>query len=173
MLSFPDSYSISIGTNHHGYPLNCSQLDCMQVSSLLPMLSSDSYYNDSYDYDFHSYDSGSVSESDGEITYDIKPDQTDSSSSDIPQATIPDPSVAICFSLEQSKQLIEDRFHCPSASLRCHNVSGIVVIPLKDINLIRKDTRHKRFLPHMIVFPTGDDFQTLHPDFAQSINILN
>ena len=96
-----------------------------------------------------------------------------SSSIPFPQVNIPDPAVAICHSLDQSKQLIQERFNIDPSSLRSHPVPGLVILSLKDINLIRKDTRNHRVLPHILVLPAGENFELVHSDFAASIQILN
>lgn len=143
------------------------------------MSSSDSYYEDSYDYEFNPYDSDSwpepILEDESQMfhrdqlrqSHSVPPTPT------VPEAVIPDPSIAICHSLDQSKELIQANLGVRSSSLRSHNMSGIVIIPLKDINLIRKDHRCNRELPNIMVFPTGEDFQLAHPDFAYAIQVLN
>ena len=133
------------------YNLNCSE---------------ESYYDDSLS-DYFSDDS--------QMFHHHQLNEGDSSSADlpIPEISIPDPSIAICNSLDQSKQLIQERFDIDPSSLRSHPIPGIVILPLKDINLIRKDTRHNRVLPHILVFPAGDNFNLVHSDFAQCIQILN
>lgn len=144
---------------------------------------SDSYYDDSYEYEFNPYDSDSWPEVNSSSNLDDesqKPhhDQLHEGHSappsiPLPQVNITDPSVAVCYSLDQSKQLIQERFGVSPSALRSISIPGIVVIPLKDINLIRKDTRHNRILPHIMVFPAGENFQLIHKDFAQSIQLLN
>ena len=106
-------------------------------------------------------------------SHQLNEDNSSSADLPIPEVSIPDPSIAICNSLNQSKQLIQERFNIDPSSLRSHPIPGIVILPLKDINLIRKDTRHHRVLPHILVFPAGDNFNLVHQDFAQSIQILN
>ena len=147
------------------------------------MSSSDSYYEDSYEYEFNPYDSDSwpdnmsspILDDDSQMFHRDQLHEGNSapSSLPLPQVAIPDPSIAICYSLDQSKQLIQERFGVSPSALRSHPIPGIVIIPLKDINLIRKDSRNNRVLPHIMVFPTGENFQLIHNDFAQSIQILN
>ena len=91
----------------------------------------------------------------------------------LPPVSIPDPSVAICYSLDQSKALIQKRFGVNSNSLRTHPYPGIVIMALKDINLIRKDHRLGRAFPHILITPDGEQFPLIHKDFAQCIAILN
>lgn len=90
----------------------------------------------------------------------------------LPPPSIPDPSIAISNSIDQSRQLIQSKFNFDCSSLRHHNVPGIVILPLKDFNLIRKDDRHGRILKHILVIPAGNDFQVIHKDFAQAILVL-
>lgn len=147
------------------------------------MESSESYYDDSYDYEFSPYESDPFAEySSSTILDDESPidnlDQQDQNQSDqtpptLSEVVVPDPSVAICSSLDQSKQLIQTNFGIHPSSLRSSNLSGIAIIPLKDLNLIRKDHRFNRNLPNIIVLPTGDDFHLVHPDFAFAIQALN
>ena len=91
----------------------------------------------------------------------------------VPQVDIPDPSIAICHSLEQSQQLIKDKFGVDPNHLRSSDIHGVVVIPIKDLNLIRKDNRNHRIFNHILVFPFGDNFDLVHTDFKNSIEILN
>lgn len=147
------------------------------------MSSSESYYEDSYEYELNPYDSDSWPESESPPILEdesqnfhrdqLSKDHTTPTYHCLPQIDIPDPSIAICHSLDQSKQLLQERFNFSPSALRSHPIPGIVIIPLKDINLIRKDTRSNRVLPHIMVFPAGDNFELVHPDFAQSIKILN
>lgn len=147
------------------------------------MESSESYYDDSYDYEFSPYESDPFAEySSSTILDDESPidnpdqqnqNQPDQAPSSLSEVIVPDPSVAICNSLDQSKQLIQTNFGVHPSSLRSSNLSGIAIIPLKDLNLIRKDHRFNRNLPNIIVLPTGDDFHLVHPDFAFAIQALN
>lgn len=133
-----------------------------------------------YEYEFNPYDSDSypdpftsfIDEEDRH-SHSQHSISTSPSNINIPEADIPDPSIAICYSLDQSKQLIQKRFGVSPSTFRSKPIPGIVVLPLKDINLIRKDNRYNRILPHIIVFPTGENFNLVHQDFAQSIQILN
>lgn len=90
----------------------------------------------------------------------------------IPQIDIPDPSIAICHSLEQSQELIKKQFGVDPNHLRTSDINGLVIIPIKDLNLIRKDTRNHRIFHHILVFPFGENFDLVHTDFKQSIEIL-
>ena len=147
------------------------------------MSSSESYYEDSYEYEFNPYDSDSWPESESSPILEdesqmfhrdqLNKVHTSPTYKSIPQVDIPDPSIAICHSLDQSKQLLQERFNISPSALRSRPIPGIVIIPLKDINLIRKDTRFNRVLHHIMVFPSGDNFELVHPDFAQSIKLLN
>lgn len=147
------------------------------------MESSESYYDDSYDYEFSPFDSELCSEySSSPISEDepssYQPHQSDQIQPTAPppslsEVVVPDPSVAICNSIDQSKQLIQTNFGIHPSSLRSSNLSGIAIIPLKDLNLIRKDHRFNRNLPNIIVLPTGDDFHIAHPDFAFAVQTLN
>lgn len=147
------------------------------------MESSESYYDDSYDYEFSPFESDPFAQySSSSILSDESPiddpdqqnqNQPTETTPTVPEAVVPDPSVAICHSLDQSKQLIQTNFGIHPSSLRSSNLSGIAIIPLKDLNLVRKDHRFNRNLPNIIVLPTGDDFHLVHPDFAFAIQALN
>lgn len=90
----------------------------------------------------------------------------------IPPPSIPDPSIAISNSIDQSRQLIQSKLNIDPSSLRHRNVPGIVILPLKDFNLIRKDARHGRTFKHILVIPSGENFTVIHQDFAQAISAL-
>ena len=147
------------------------------------MSSSESYYEDSYEYEFNPYDSDTwpdpsaspIFEDESQMFHHDQLNKKEPIENNLPihQVDIPDPSIAICYSLDQSKQLIQERFDLHPSALRSHPIPGIVIIPLKDINLIRKDSRHNRVLPHILVFPAGENFELIHSDFAQSIATLN
>lgn len=147
------------------------------------MSSSESYYSDSYDYEFNPYDSDSwpsppsspILEDESQMFHRDQLHEVHPVTSNIPipQVNIPDPSIAICHSLDQSKQLIQERLGVSPSALRSHPIPGIVIIPLKDINLIRKDSRNNRVLNHIMVLPAGENFKLVHPDFAQCIETLN
>lgn len=147
------------------------------------MESSESYYDDTYDYDFSPYDydswpepsSSPISDDEPQSHQPHQPDQIQPTAPppSLSEVVVPDPSVAICNSIDQSKQLIQTNFGIHPSSLRSSNLSGIAIIPLKDLNLIRKDNRFNRNLPNIIVLPTGDDFHLVHPDFAFAVQTLN
>lgn len=59
-----------------------------------------------------------------------------------------------------------------SHSLRANNVPGLIVLPLKDLSLVRKDDRSHRPNPNFIVLPSDENFNVIHPDLAQMIDIL-
>lgn len=90
----------------------------------------------------------------------------------LPEINIPDPSIAICHSIEQSQQLIQKQFNRDSSTLRTNPIPGIVILPLKDFNLIRKDHRNNREFNHILVTPAGENFSVVHNDFAQAIQLL-
>ena len=147
------------------------------------MSSESSYYDDSYEYEFNPYDSDTYPDPDSSLILDdesqmfhrdqLHQNNFAESNIPVPEVSIPDPAIAICYSLDQSKQLIQERFGISPSALRSNPIPGIVIIPLKDINLIRKDCRHNRVLPHIMVFPAGENFELVHKDFAQSIQSLN
>lgn len=90
-----------------------------------------------------------------------------------PESIYPDNSVAYCVSLNQSKEFLQNNFGISTNSLRFNNIPGIIILSLKDYNLIRKDHRNHRKLPHLLICPSGPDFPVIHSDFAQAIQILN
>ena len=90
-----------------------------------------------------------------------------------PQSIYPDNSVAFCTSLSQSKEFLHKNFGISTSQLRSINIPGIVVLSIKDYNLIRKDHRNHRIFPHLLVCSTGPDFSIIHTDFAQAIELLN
>ena len=90
-----------------------------------------------------------------------------------PESVYPDNSTAFCTSLHQSRRLLHEVFNISSSSLRYHPVPGLVILPLKDYNLIRKDDRHNRTLPHIIVLPNDENFNVAHPECAKFIELLN
>lgn len=147
------------------------------------MSSDNSYYDDYSEYELNNYDSESwpeptsspILEDESQMFHRDQLHKSQSASFDLPlpQISIPDPAIAICHSLDQSKQLIQKRFNIDPSSLRSHSIPGIVILSIKDINLIRKDTRNNRVLPHILVLPAGENFQLVHSDFAQCIQILN
>ena len=84
-----------------------------------------------------------------------------------------DNSTAFCTSIEQARNFISKSFNIHPSSLRSAPIVGLVILSIKDYNLIRKDHRHNRTLPHLLVVPVGDNFQLAHPEFAQCIQILH
>lgn len=143
------------------------------------MSSSDSYYSDSYEYEFNPYDSDSwpepILEDESQMFHrdQLRQSQFTPPTPPVPEAVIPDNSIAVCHTLDQSKELIQATTGVNPSSLRSSSISGIVIIPIKDINLIRKDHRSNRNLPNILVLPVGEDFQLRHPDFAYAIQTLN
>lgn len=140
-----------------------------------------SYEDSSYEYEFNPYDSDTfpdeqfILEDESQMFHrdQLHEEHSYQDNITVPPVDIPDDAIAICHSLDQSKQLIQKCFGVSPTALRHHPVPGIVIIPLKDINLIRKDNRHNRILPHIMVFPAGENFELVHSDFAQAIQILN
>lgn len=132
--------------------------------------------------DSYEYDSYEFSEPDLDFQYDLQyadtfEPQADQSSDIIdellPDPVIPDPAIAICHSLDQSKELVQATFGIPAYSLRSHPIPGLVVLPLKDLNLIRKDNRSNRTQSMALILPVGDHFSVIHPDLAQLLEVLN
>ena len=128
--------------------------------------SDDSYYYDDSLSDYFSDDSQM-------FHHDQLNEVNDSKVSlPLPEISVPDPSIAICHSIEQSQQLIQEQFNRSSSTLRTDPIPGIVVLPLKDFNLIRKDHRSNRQFTHLLVTPAGENFPLVHTDFAQAIEFL-
>ena len=84
-----------------------------------------------------------------------------------------DNSTAFCTSIDQSRKFILQNFGLSPSTLRNSPIIGLVILSIKDYNLIRKDHRNNRKFPHVLVVPNGDNFQIAHPDFTQCISILN
>jgi len=137
------------------------------------MFSTDSYEEDYYSYEF--------SEPEFNPEYDVRYEPPVFEDSNPPPTldellsdpVIPDPAIAICNSLDQSKKLIQEHFGVPSAALRSHPFPGLVILPLKDINLIRKDNRSQRKQSMILIIPSGENFEIAHSDLAQMIHILH
>lgn len=132
--------------------------------------------------DSYTYDSYEFSEPENDFQYDIEyatpalssPDQSfDIFDELVPDPVIPDPAIAICNSLDQSKELVQATFGIPANSLRSSSVSGLVVLPLKDLNLIRKDNRSNRTQRVALILPVGENFSIVHQDLAQLVEVLN
>ena len=135
-----------------------------------------------YSSDFYDYDSYEFSEPDVDFQYDLQYADTLEPQADqpsdiidelIPDPVIPDPAIAICHSLDQSKELVQATFGIPANTLRSNPIPGLVVLPLKDLNLIRKDNRSNRTQSMALILPVGDHFSVIHPDLAQLLEVLN
>lgn len=81
-------------------------------------------------------------------------------------------AIALFHTLNQSKAALRENTGMDSHSLRVNNVPGLLVLPLKDISLIRNDYRYGRALKHFVVLPTGENFGDTYPDLAKMIDIL-
>lgn len=128
--------------------------------------SDESYYYDDISSDFYSDDSQLFAK------YQLHQSTHPKAPLPLPEINIPDPSIAICHSIEQSQQLIQKQFNRDSSTLRTNPIPGIVILPLKDFNLIRKDHRNNREFKHILVLPAGENFSLVHKDFAQVIQLL-
>lgn len=84
-----------------------------------------------------------------------------------------DNSTAFCTSIDQSRKFIHQNFGLSPSTLRTSSLVGLVILSIKDYNLIRKDHRNNRTFPHILVVPNGDKFSIVHQDFKQCIEILN
>ena len=126
-----------------------------------------------YSYDDDSLDNYFTDDSQAFHADQLPPQDNPNYCENIAPVEYPDPAIAFSHSLEQSKELIQKQFSLDSNSFHTSNVYGIVVLPLKDFNLIRKDNRFNRELKHLLVIPSGDNFPIVHPDFAQAIQVLN
>ena len=89
-----------------------------------------------------------------------------------PRPIIYDDSVALFNTVSESKNAVREITGMDSHSLRSNNVPGLIVLPLKDLSLVRKDDRSNRPNPNFIVLPSGENFNVIHPDLAQMIDIL-
>ena len=89
-----------------------------------------------------------------------------------PSPVICTDAIAFFHTYNQSKAALRETTGMDTHSLRVNNVPGLVVLPLKDISLIRNDSRSGRSLKHFIVLPNGESFGETHPDLAQMVDIL-
>lgn len=147
------------------------------------MSSESSYYDDYSGYEFNPYDSDSWPEPDSSPILEddsqmFHRDQLhETSTQEIleppPIPVYDDNSTALCTSIDQSRQFIHQNFGLSPSSLRSSPLVGLVILSIKDYNLIRKDHRNNRKFPHLLVVPNGKDFQLVHKDFEQCINILH
>lgn len=87
-------------------------------------------------------------------------------------AVVYDNNVAMCHSLAESKSIIANRLNLDPKRIRNYPVEGLVVMHLRDFNLIRNDSRNARGFFHIIVIP-DTDFGMLHPDFACALMQLD
>lgn len=81
-------------------------------------------------------------------------------------------AIALFHTYNQSKAALREATGMDTHSLRTNNVPGLVVLPLKDISLIRNDSRSGRKLKHFIILPNGENFGETYPDLAKMIDIL-
>ena len=88
-----------------------------------------------------------------------------------PQIADDDNSIAFSTSINQSRKFISESLGIPASTLYHSDVSGLIVLRLKDFTLIRNDSRHRRIVPHLLVLP-DDSFPQNHPDFFAALNTL-
>ena len=90
-----------------------------------------------------------------------------------PESIYPDNSTAFCNHLNQSRKLLLETFGVHPSSLRYKPIPGVIILPLKNYNLIRKDDRHNRTCPHIIAIPNDENFNVVHPELSHFIQLLN
>ena len=130
--------------------------------------------NVEYDYTYYSDDQPFFDENSQIFSsHHINENERDPDPLTMSEDARPNDSIAFSTSIDHSKQLIFKTFGIHSHQLRTHPIPGLVVMPLKDFGLIRKDHRHHRSFPHFLVLPVGDNFPMIHPDFAQAIEKLH
>ena len=132
----------------------------------------DSYY--SYDDDFpldeliddspHNVSSAPVERTRSELINPNSPKP--------PSPVIFTDAIALFHNYHQSKAALRENTGMDPHSLRVNNVPGLIVLPLKDISLIRNDSRAGRSLKHFIVLPNGESFRETYSDLAQMIDLL-
>ena len=132
----------------------------------------DSYY--SYDEDFpldelfddkdHNVHSAPIERTHSEL---INPNSPKPSS-----PVICTDAIALFYNYNQSKAALRESTGMDTHSIRVNNVPGLVVLPLKDISLIRNDSRSGRTLKHFIVLPNGENFGDSYPDLSKMIDLL-
>lgn len=141
--------------------------------SFLFMFDCDFPEEESYYYD--SECSSPIFEDDSQMFhhYQILKEHNSDSSINDNQISFPDSSIAFCHSIEQSQNLIYKRFNLDNHSFRSRLPPGLIILPLKEFNLIRKDNRCHRDIPHVLFLPEGPDVITVHRELMELTKHLN
>lgn len=82
-----------------------------------------------------------------------------------------DNSIAFSTSFKQTREFVSANLGIPIAALSRSNVSGLIVLRLKDLSVIRDYSSRSRIIPHLLILP-DQQFDQNHPDFAAAIQSL-
>ena len=82
-----------------------------------------------------------------------------------------DNSIAFSTSFKQTREFVSANLGIPISSLSRSDVSGLIVLRLKDLSVIRDYSSRSRLVPHLLILPDSN-FEQNHPDFAESIKSL-
>lgn len=82
-----------------------------------------------------------------------------------------DNSIAFSTSIKQTREFLFSSLGIPIAALSRSDVSGLIVLRLKDLSIIRDYSSRSRIVPHLIILPDSQ-FEQNHPDFATAIQSL-
>ncbi len=82
-----------------------------------------------------------------------------------------DPSLLHSYDLDQTKSWLCGRYalHGQFTSSHCRNCSGVLILPLADIGLLR----NSRHFPHIVFAPLSEYELQTHPLYAELIKVLN
>lgn len=135
-------------------------------------------YGEDFDMDCAEYSSYEYELSQGSeesSQYESSGDQSEpqSDGTQYQDIQIAEQSIAFCNDVDEAKLLVRKTFGAISNRTKDRKYNGIVILPLDDITLIRKDTRNRRKTKMLLVIPGFEGFYQAHPDFAQAINLLN
>ena len=128
------------------------------------------YYEEDGEFEFNPYDSDTYPEN-NRIIVENEQESTQTYSPP-PEVADGDPSIALSFSLNKSREFIHKNLNIPIGKLKSYHPLGLVVLRLEDFSLLRNDQRRLKKIPHLLIVPT-EGFNSAHPDFSASIEVLN
>lgn len=135
----------------------------------MDFFSGDDSYGYEYDYDY----SSSLNLTDDYSASNSQPEHYDKpNESEIPDPIIPDPNIAICHSLGQTKKLITSSYQTTVHQLHRKRFPGLAIIPLCNICMIREDKKNILFR-NAIFIPATDDYKREHPELAALMEEIN
>ena len=82
-----------------------------------------------------------------------------------------DPSFIFSSNIIETRKFISNVFHIPISSIRKSDVDGLIVLSIKDLPLLRIDTRNFRIFPHMIYLPSFSSHPSADEHFE--LNLIN